>query len=73
MADRPARPGDALGNLPTVTFHFSPLGNEPSPIVPTVDRLSKELTRRVSFASFFMYEMENFICLRRGAYGLCDA
>ena len=60
------------------TFHFlishpSPLTNNPSPVVPSVDRLSQELTRRVSFTSFSMYEMEIFTCLRRGAYGLCGA
>jgi hypothetical protein len=60
-------------HLSPITSHFSPLTNDPSPVVPSVDRLSQELTRRVSFASFSMYEMEIFTCLRRGAYGLCDA
>jgi hypothetical protein len=73
-------PATPLSNLSPFTNHFSPfashpspLTNNPSPVVPSVDRLSQELTRRVSFTSFSMYEMEIFTCLRRGAYGLCDA
>jgi hypothetical protein len=57
--------------LLTLIWHLpSPLTNRPSPIVPTGDRLSQDPTKRALFASFSMYEMDSFTCLRRSAYGV---
>ena len=61
-------------NLELITYTApSPLTNLLTPIVPSSDRSSKELTQRVLFPSFSLYEMEIFTYMRRGAYELCDA
>jgi hypothetical protein len=54
-----------INNVSPITNHQSlhpkpPLNNQRSPIVPTGDRLSRDIAQRVLFTSLSLYEMEIF-------------